>query len=316
MKDLTYSYLHYFTVVAEEENVTRAAKRLFISQPALSATMNRLEKALGFQLFERKSNRIVLNEAGRCFLQYVNSAFSIINEGRSKARQVANQNSGSIRIASSMGILRHFCEAYQAEHPENTIDLNVCDTEAVISAVSNGLADFGINFGMIQDSRFVNRVLMEGPYCVAVNREHPLFSRATVSMQELSQYQLFCSNLAHTNEKIHSLFTRARCTCKLLCLDEKDVLFKAAQFGLGGVVCLPMSAQANEATEDIHFIPITGCAETACATIISSRELYRSNELEQVIAYLSERFQENENALLEDVRKRGFSFNRNCHQDF
>ena len=52
------TYLYYFKVIAEKENMSRAAEQLHVSQPALSKTISKLEKSLGVTLFERKKGRI------------------------------------------------------------------------------------------------------------------------------------------------------------------------------------------------------------------------------------------------------------------
>ena len=59
--------LHYFVEVARCENITRAAKELFITQPALSRVILRLEQELGTPLFDRHSGRVTLNEHGKAF---------------------------------------------------------------------------------------------------------------------------------------------------------------------------------------------------------------------------------------------------------
>ena len=64
-------HLNYFREVAAVENITKAAKKLYVSQPALSTAIARLEKELDFLLFERKGNRIELTEADRLRLRRV-----------------------------------------------------------------------------------------------------------------------------------------------------------------------------------------------------------------------------------------------------
>ncbi|MDO4572544.1 MAG: LysR family transcriptional regulator, partial [Clostridia bacterium] len=217
------SHLRYFSIVAEEENITRAAKRLFISQPALSATIARLEKELGFALFRRDSNRISLTDAGRCFWEYTNNAFMTIQEGVTRAQQIANRNRQCVHVASSLGIVRSFGDDYRQDHPDGAFEVRICNTEEIAERLTNGSADLGINLGPIIDSQFSNQTIMSVPWCVAVNDEHPLRFRESVTLKELEPYQLFCSSLAHTFEKIPGLFARAQCSCKLLCLDERDV---------------------------------------------------------------------------------------------
>lgn len=68
--------------VARVGSITRAAREMYISQPALSTTIARLESDLGVQLFKRTANRIALTEAGEMYLRYVEQALGSLEEGR------------------------------------------------------------------------------------------------------------------------------------------------------------------------------------------------------------------------------------------
>lgn len=83
--DLTQ--LHQFITVAECQNVSQAAHKLFITQPALSRSISRLETELEVQLFDRKSNALLLNENGKVFLQHVSAGLDSINAGIYAVRQ-------------------------------------------------------------------------------------------------------------------------------------------------------------------------------------------------------------------------------------
>ena len=73
--------LKYFKVVANMNNITEAAKRLNISQPALSKAIASIEDELGVALFDRKGRHIYLNRYGELMLNYIDSAFRELNEG-------------------------------------------------------------------------------------------------------------------------------------------------------------------------------------------------------------------------------------------
>lgn len=73
--------LHYFLAVAKTENITKAAQELFITQPALSRVILRLEKELGTTLFDRKGGRLILNDRGKVFLSHIKPALESINNG-------------------------------------------------------------------------------------------------------------------------------------------------------------------------------------------------------------------------------------------
>jgi DNA-binding transcriptional LysR family regulator len=78
---LELTYLYYFKVIAEKENMSRAAETLHVSQPALSKTISKLESSLGVTLFERKKGRISLSPIGTDFYRQIAKAFDCIDGG-------------------------------------------------------------------------------------------------------------------------------------------------------------------------------------------------------------------------------------------
>ena len=74
--------LKYFKTVAKTGKIAAAAQELFLSAPALSTSIARLEKELGAKLFDRTSNRIFLNEQGQIFLRYVDQVFSTLESAK------------------------------------------------------------------------------------------------------------------------------------------------------------------------------------------------------------------------------------------
>ncbi|MCQ8117710.1 LysR family transcriptional regulator [Methylomonas rosea] len=93
MASLNYHHLRYFWMIANENNLTRAAERLHVSQSALSIQLRQLEESFGQKLFEREGKRLQLTEAGRITLDYANAIFRAGDElislmhGRSAAER-------------------------------------------------------------------------------------------------------------------------------------------------------------------------------------------------------------------------------------
>ena len=98
-----FHHLHYFWAVAHEENLTRAASRLHVSQSAVSMQIQKLEAELGHALFERRGKQLVLTEAGRIALDHADTIFARGDElesalvGRGKERRVLRADSGRCR---------------------------------------------------------------------------------------------------------------------------------------------------------------------------------------------------------------------------
>jgi LysR family transcriptional activator of nhaA len=80
MSEINYHHLRYFWAVAHEGTLTLAAKRLFVSQSAVSVQIRKLEQQLGHDLFEREGRRLVLTEAGRIALEYADTVFRLGDE--------------------------------------------------------------------------------------------------------------------------------------------------------------------------------------------------------------------------------------------
>ena len=108
MAALNYHHLRYFWVIATEQNLTRAAERLHVSQSALSIQLRKLEDSLGQTLFERENKRLVLTEAGRIALDY---AAAIFRTGDELLSLLQNRPPGApqmLRVGSVGTLSRNF----------------------------------------------------------------------------------------------------------------------------------------------------------------------------------------------------------------
>ncbi len=104
--------LQYFKALAERENLTQTAKNLMISAPSLSATIARLEKDVGHQLFDRIGRNIYLNECGRIYLKHVNDIFSALENAKQEMHEAETRQNTRLSIAISSPIIWH--DAFQA----------------------------------------------------------------------------------------------------------------------------------------------------------------------------------------------------------
>ena len=84
--------LQYFKTVAETGKISLAAKKLYVSAPALSIAIANLENELGVKLFDRTNNRIELNEQGKVYLGYVNQILSDLNVANQKMQDSKQVN--------------------------------------------------------------------------------------------------------------------------------------------------------------------------------------------------------------------------------
>lgn len=107
MRALNYRHLHYFWAVAHDGNLTRTAKRLNLSQSALSVQIKRLEKDVGQALFERRGRSLVVTEAGRVALDHADVIFST-GDSLLRTLEGAQKLRTAVRIGAMATLSRNF----------------------------------------------------------------------------------------------------------------------------------------------------------------------------------------------------------------
>jgi DNA-binding transcriptional LysR family regulator len=127
-------HLRYFVAVAEMENVSRAALKLHVSQPALSRQIRDLEDEIGFCLLERTAKSVRLTEAGRAFLDDARALLQNADEAVTKARAVASAEPSELHVGHSTPfaeilpkILRAFQRAMAATGAEEAESTRAAD---------------------------------------------------------------------------------------------------------------------------------------------------------------------------------------------
>ncbi|WP_233839155.1 LysR family transcriptional regulator [Paraburkholderia sp. ZP32-5] len=182
-------HLRYFVAVAEESNVTRAAKRLHIAQPPLSRQIQQLEDSLGVQLFERNSRPLKLTEAGRFFYSHAIQLLAQTSEVEAMTRRVGKiERSLSIGFVGSTlyGMLPKIIRRFRTENSAVELSLHEMSTMDQIQALKEGRIDVG--FGRIrhEDPSIRRVVLREERMIVALPTGHPLIdAKPVLSLRDL-----------------------------------------------------------------------------------------------------------------------------------
>ena len=141
-------YYKAFYYVARAGSVSRAAKELSISQPAVSQAIKQLENFLGVELFQRASKGVRLTGEGQLLFTYVAKGYEQIELGVQKVRQMQNLELGEIRIGASDMTLQFYLLPYLERFHESYPDIKVIVTNAptpeTLGFLEEGRIDFGI----------------------------------------------------------------------------------------------------------------------------------------------------------------------------
>ncbi|MEV7718116.1 LysR substrate-binding domain-containing protein [Streptomyces sp. NPDC088184] len=190
--------LRYFVTVAEEANFTRAAARLHLAQPGVSAQVRQLEKELGHLLLDRSGRSVTLTEVGEAVLPYARAAIGAVEA----VRQTADEFTGLLRGQVTLGLVAGAAAAahefdlasvlarFHADHPQVEIALTEETSEWMLTALRQGELDMAmIGLADAQPAPGISlQVLVDEPLVAAVAPDDPALTspdRTSIPLAEL-----------------------------------------------------------------------------------------------------------------------------------
>src|SRR5262245_6521416 len=211
-------HLRYFIAVAEEENVSRAALKLHVSQPGISRQIRDLEDEIGFQLFERSAKSLKLTEAGKIFLTEARAILQRADDAVKAARAVAT-GSGELHIGYAPSltarILPPALRAFQAELPDVRVKLHDFSTEEMLVGLREERLQLvfivRLPTSLLRGLQFEE--LVRDPMCLAVAPKHPLAKRRTVTLAEAARESLIAysrKDYPEVHEMLAAMFARVK----------------------------------------------------------------------------------------------------------
>ncbi|OYD68722.1 LysR family transcriptional regulator [Rhodococcus sp. OK302] len=189
--------LEYFVAVVEEANFTRAAERLHVAQPGVSAQIKRLERELGQELLDRSGRTVSLTEAGRAVLPHALAALTSVQS----ARDVVDALTGLVRGSVSVGMVTACASADLTEllsrlhkkHPGLDISLSEDDSHNLLAGVLDGTFDIAV-VGVAGDlpEGLESRVITDERLVAGVAANHELAQVSSLPFVELETRSVIC----------------------------------------------------------------------------------------------------------------------------
>lgn len=182
--------LEYYLMVAREENITRAAELLHITQPTLSRQIAQLEEELGVKLFYRGKHSITMTEDGLLLKRRAQELVDLADKTKQELTHDEKELSGTIFIGSgetkSMHLLAELLAEFRSRHPRVDFDLYSATSDDIKERIEKGLIDIGllmepVDVGKYQFLRVAERV----PWGVLVRRDCALAGKASVTAADL-----------------------------------------------------------------------------------------------------------------------------------
>ncbi len=187
---MTLKQLKYFVAVVEEGSITAAARKLFISQPPLSAQIKSLEEKMGCELLVRGAQKTEPTEAGRALYRHALSLLSLSRIAKDEVSQIGRQAEGTIRIGMVSSIVCSagacWIEDFLREHPGVYVEITESNTYALLEKLRINLIHLAILRTPFVDENLVCETLYSDTI-MAAGRGEFMGEGKTISIQELSE---------------------------------------------------------------------------------------------------------------------------------
>lgn len=191
-------HLRYFVAVAEELNFSRAAGRMYLSQPALSQQIRKLERELGVDLFHRAKNHVELTEAGLTLLEGARRVLVLVEQTAREAREVGGAEARYLKVGFPeyanhtpvADALQTFRRRYPYVQLEEHETFTLQETLQQIDKLHRGTLDIGFMLRPEEDELLCIEHVLDIELVAALPEGHPLASRDVIFMSELSDERL------------------------------------------------------------------------------------------------------------------------------
>lgn len=245
-------HLKTFVEVAKEGNFSRAAAKVFRSQPAVSAQIRQLEEDYQQRLFDRSGKAVRLTPAGEILLQYAQSLLRLHDESRNALSHASEETRGVLSIganeATFLYVLPKVFERFHNKYSSVRISVYRNFSRKIIEKIELGAVDVGIVTLPVKSACLRVIPIFRDELQFVIQANHPLASKKVVTLSEIAEVPLIFPKTGSTRQALERMFNPYRDILRISMELGSITLIK--QFVAGGFGASVIST--TFAQDDIH----------------------------------------------------------------
>jgi len=203
--------LRYFLTVVREENITKAAEVLHITQPTLSRQLAQMEEEVGVKLFDRGSRKIQLTNEGILLRRRAEEILQLVDQTEKELVEQEEQVEGRISIGcgemASVQLLPELFDSFRRRYPRVSFDLFTATADLVKEQLDKGLLDIGLLLEPVDMEKYdFIRLNVKEKWVVLMRPDDPLAQREVVTATDLSSLPLILPRRMRVRSELASWF--------------------------------------------------------------------------------------------------------------
>ena len=207
--------LEFFLKVIEEKSFSKAADRVFRTQPAISISIRRLEEEIGAPLFDRSQKTPTLTEAGQIVYDYAQRIIALRDQAREAVSELSTLKRGRVRVganeSTSIYLLPHVILTYRETHPNVKVEIFRHPSEHLAREVLERNVDFALMASEPKDRDIESFPVLKDELVLILSPGHRMAKRASLSIKELGEESFLAHNVKSASRiKVLEVFARHR----------------------------------------------------------------------------------------------------------
>jgi len=249
--------IRYFLAVADTLNFTRASERSFVSQPALTKAIQRLEETIGGRLFDRTKNSVQLTDLGQAMLPNFRQIYDNANQARERARLLTRTQNETVRVGVMCTIDFHQVLPGFVRSQEGRADIALSfregNLEALTDALDRGDVDVGIMCSPYEiPRRFRATPLFSEHYVVAIGNDHRFSGRTEIMMTELDRERYCEREMCEFSAFIERLLRARNVGLEVVQRSSREDWIQALVRANFGIAFMPLSIATAAGLDHVH----------------------------------------------------------------
>lgn len=186
--------LRYFVMVAEQQNFTRAARKLNIAQPALSIAIKKLENSIGLPLFDRNERQVHLTHEGQILMTHAHRIIQQVKDAETAMAELRGLQKGEVRVGVPGMLGSYFFPSilmgFKSKYPDLKLSVVEAGTQSIRQMLLDGQLDIGVIHNQDVPPALQTAHLISSQMVAVTSTDHPLADRQSISFREFFNEEL------------------------------------------------------------------------------------------------------------------------------
>jgi DNA-binding transcriptional LysR family regulator len=255
-------HLSIFKTVCEEGGISRGAKRLLISQPAVSKQLKQLEMAVGTQLIDRAPGGLRLTQAGELLLDYARRIFSVENEAEQALSQLRGLHRGRLAVGASMTIgvylLPELLAAFRRKHPSIELHCEIGNTKYIQDLLLDNAIDLGLTEGLAESPELQAQTFQTDELVAITPPDHRLQRARNVTIDMFLREPLIVREMGSGTREVieRALSQRGHEMRPALMMASTEAIKRAVAAGIGVAIVSSLAIQTELAIRQLAVLDV------------------------------------------------------------